>query len=188
MAFPTALTTLPDTTAGEVLGTAGGGIGISAYLDFVGVDLLAIETKLGVDGSAVTTSHDYKLGEVTGSDKTVGKTATQTLTNKRITSRVLSATSYTTNTGTSLNIDNLDQFIVTAQAEALLFNNPTGTAVDGQKLIIAVTGTAARALTYGNQFEASTIGLPTTTVTTARLNMGFIFRSDTSKWVCVASV
>ena len=98
----------------------------------------------------------------------------------------ITATSYTTNTGTSLNVDYYDEFIVTAQAGALLLNNPSGTAKDGQTLIIAVTGTAARALTYGSQFEASTIVLPTTTVTTARLNMGFIWRADTSKWVCVA--
>jgi len=119
--------------------------------------------------------------------KTYFDTLTTTFTNKRMTSRCLSATSYTTDTGVSLNIDNLDQFIVTAQAGALLFNNPTGTPTEGQRLIIAVTGTAARALTYGSQFEASTIPLPTTTVTTARLNMGFIWRVDTSKWVIAAS-
>jgi hypothetical protein len=45
----------------------------------------ALEAKVGVDGSAVTTSHDYKLGEVTGSDRAVSKTATQTLTNKTLT-------------------------------------------------------------------------------------------------------
>lgn len=102
--------------------------------------------------------------------------------------RVLSAASYTTDTGTSLNCDTLDQFIVTAQAGALKFNNPTGTPTDGRKLLIAVTGTAARALTWDTQFEASTVALPTTTVTTARLNMGFIWRADTSKWVCIAAV
>lgn len=46
--------------------------------------LEAVEAKVGVDSSAVTTSHDYKLGEVTGSDKAVGKTATQTLENKTL--------------------------------------------------------------------------------------------------------
>lgn len=46
--------------------------------------IVALETKIGVDGSAVTTSHDYKLGEVTSSDKAVGKSATQTLTNKTL--------------------------------------------------------------------------------------------------------
>lgn len=44
-----------------------------------------IEAKIGVDSSAVTTSHDYKLSEVTSTDKAVGKTATQTLTNKTLT-------------------------------------------------------------------------------------------------------
>lgn len=45
----------------------------------------ALEAKVGADGSAVTTSHDYKLSEVTSTDKAVGKTATQTLTNKTLT-------------------------------------------------------------------------------------------------------
>jgi hypothetical protein len=46
----------------------------------------ALETKVGANSSAVTTSHDYKLSEVTTTDKAVGKTATQTLTNKTLTS------------------------------------------------------------------------------------------------------
>lgn len=113
---------------------------------------------------------------------------TQTLTNKRVTPRVVTATNYTTDTGTSLNCDTTDIFIVTAQAGALKFNNPTGTPTDGQKLWIAVTGTAARALTYDTQFEASDgVALPTTTVTTKRLDIGFVWRADTSKWHCVAS-
>jgi len=110
---------------------------------------------------------------------------TETLTNKRVTPRISSATSYTTDTGTSLNCDNYDEFIVTAQAGALKLNNPTGTPTDGQVLLVACTGTAARALTYGTQFQASTVPLPTTTVTTARLNIGFIWSAATSKWICV---
>lgn len=49
----------------------------------------AIEAKIGVDSSAVTTSHDYKLSEVISTDTAVGKTATQTLTNKTLTSPVI---------------------------------------------------------------------------------------------------
>ena len=150
--------------------------------------------------NTVTTTGNIELGNA--SDTTIARvsagvvsiegvtvdtiSATNTLTNKRITPRILSATSYTTDTGTSLNCDNLDQFIVTAQAGNLKLNNPTGTPTDGQKLLVAITGTAARALTYDTQFEASTVALPTTTVTTARLNIGFIWRADTSKWVCIA--
>jgi len=46
----------------------------------------ALEAKVGADSSAVTTSHDYKLSGVTGSDKAVSKTGTETLTNKTLTS------------------------------------------------------------------------------------------------------
>lgn len=101
--------------------------------------------------------------------------------------RLLTATSYTTDTGTSLNCDNYDVFVVTAQAGDLKFNNPTGTPVDGQTLWLAVTGTGARALTYDTQFESSAAAtLPTTTVTTARIDIGLVWRADTSKWHCVA--
>jgi len=137
--------------------------------------------------AAIAAARTITLPLLTGNDTMVTAAFTQTLTNKTVTPRILSAASYTTDTGTSLNCDNLDQFIVTAQAGALKLNNPTGTPTDGQKLIVAITGTAARALTYDTQFEASTIALPTTTVTTARLNMGFIWRADTSKWVIIAS-
>ena len=49
----------------------------------------ALQAKVGADSSAVTTSHDYKLSGVTGSDKAVSKTGTETLTNKTLTSPVI---------------------------------------------------------------------------------------------------
>ena len=127
--------------------------------------------------------------------KVVDLTSAQVLTNKdlsatsnkfggRTIKRVLSAASYTTDTGTSLNCDTTDMFIVTAQAGALKLNNPTGTPTTGQTLWVSVTGTAARALTYDTQFVASTIALPTTTVTTARLDMGFVWSG--TQWIIVA--
>lgn len=48
--------------------------------------IIAIETLLGITASAVTGTVNYILGEITGSDKAVGKTATQTMTNKTLTS------------------------------------------------------------------------------------------------------
>lgn len=136
-------------------------------------------TLAGTDSTTITFQ---------GTDTYVGRATTDTLTNKNVKPRLLSAASYTTDTGTSLNCDNLDLFIVTAQAGALKFNNPTGTPYDGQCLWLAVTGTAARALTWDTQYEASTVALPTTTVTTARLDIGFMWRADTSKWHCVGVV
>jgi hypothetical protein len=46
----------------------------------------ALEAKVGIDGSTGTTSHDYKLSGVTGTDKAVSKTGNETLTTKTLTS------------------------------------------------------------------------------------------------------
>ena len=51
----------------------------------------AVQAKVGADSSAVTTSHDYKLGGVTGSDVAVSKTGTETLTNKTLTSPAINS-------------------------------------------------------------------------------------------------
>ena len=114
--------------------------------------------------------------------------STNTLTNKRVQPRILSAASYTTDTGTSLNIDNLDIFIVTAQAGALLFNAPSGTLAQGEKLIIRIkdNGTA-RALTWNAVFRAMGTALPSTTVVSKTLYLGFFYNSTDTKWDLVAS-
>jgi len=112
-------------------------------------------------------------------------TGTQTLTNKRVTKRTGTTTSSATPT---INTDNVDFYSLTAQTEAItsFTTNLSGTPTEAQVLWIAITGTAARAITWGASFEASTVALPTTTVTTARLDVGFIWNTVTSKWRCVA--
>jgi hypothetical protein len=115
----------------------------------------------------------------------VGTTDTNTLTNKRITARTGTTTSSATPT---INTDNVDFYSITAQAvdiTSFTTNLSGATTTEGQTLWIAITGTAARAITWGTSFEASTIALPTTTVTTARLDVAFIWNSVTSKWRCV---
>jgi len=113
--------------------------------------------------------------------------STSTLTNKRINPRLVTAASYTTNTGTSLDVATCDQFEITAQAGALLFNNPSGTPLGGQKLIIRIkdNGTA-RALTWDTQFRAMGNALPSTTVLSKTLYMGFIYNATDTKWDLVA--
>lgn len=110
---------------------------------------------------------------------------TQTLTNKRITKRVGTTTSSATPT---INTDNVDIYRISAQTVDItsFTTNLSGTPTDGQTLLISITGTAARAITWGASFESSTVTLPTTTVTTARLDVGFIWNTVTSKWRCLA--
>lgn len=134
--------------------------------------------------SAATAARTYTLPDA--STTIVGTDTTQTLTNKRITARTGTTTSSATPT---INTDNVDFFSITAQTVDItnMSTNLTGTPTEGQTLWIAITGTAARAITWGASFEASTIALPTTTVTTARLDVAFIWNTVTSKWRCVGT-
>lgn len=72
MAFPTSLSNVTDGVT-EIL---------AAHIN-------NLEAKVGVDASAVTTSHDYKLSGVTGSDKAASKAGAETLTNKTLPSPVI---------------------------------------------------------------------------------------------------
>jgi hypothetical protein len=114
-------------------------------------------------------------------------TVTTTWTNKRITLRTGTTTSDATPT---INTDNVTTYSITAQAVNItsFTTNLSGTPTTDQILIIKITGTAARAITWGASFEASTVALPTTTVTTNMLIVGFMWNSITSKWTCVAVV
>ena len=102
--------------------------------------------------------------------------------------RVLTSTA---NSGTpSLNTDLYDMMVITGQSVAITAFTTTGTPVNGQKLWLSRTGNTAIALTgisAGASFEDSTVTRPTTTVTTNRLDIGFVYNSTTSKWRCVAS-
>ena len=111
--------------------------------------------------------------------------STNTLTNKRVTKRIGSTTSSATPT---INTDNYDVYRLTAQTVDItsFTTNLSGTPTHDDNLIIEITGTAARAITWGASFEASTVALPTTTVTTAMLKVGFQYNDVTSKWRCIA--
>lgn len=110
--------------------------------------------------------------------------ATQTLTNKRITKRVNSTASSATptpNAGTD------DMYVLTALAAAATFGAPTGTPTDGQPLVIRIkdNGTA-RALTWNAIYRAVGTALPTTTVISKTLYLGFKYNAADTKWDCLA--
>ena len=111
--------------------------------------------------------------------------STNTFTNKELTRRVGTTTSSATPT---INSDNVDVYSITAQAVDItsFTTNLTGTPTHGRPLIVEITGTAARAITWGLSFEASTVALPTTTATTAMLTVGFRWNSATSKFRVIA--
>jgi hypothetical protein len=76
-----------------------------------------------------------------------------------------------------------------AQAITSMTTNLTASPsnVDGQTLIVRLTDNGTgRAITWGSSFEASTVALPTTTVASTMLCVGFLWNVVTSKWRCVA--
>lgn len=89
----------------------------------------------------------------------------------------------------TINTDTVDYYSITALATAItsFTTNLSGTPYERQTLWIAITDNGtARAIAWGVSFEASTVALPTTTVVSTRLDVGFVWNTVTSKWRCVA--
>ena len=97
--------------------------------------------------------------------------------------------SVTTTTGTTITPSSgtTNQYTVTALASAATIAAPSGTPVDGQKLLIRIqdNGTA-RALTWNSTYKAQGVTLPTTTVISTPLYVGCVYNSQTSFWDVIA--
>ena len=118
---------------------------------------------------------------------TLGANLVMSATTLKATARVTTATTSATPTP---NADTTDLYALTALAEAAAFGAPTGTPVNGQKLMIRIKDNAtARALTWNAAYAAGGTALPSTTVLSKILTLGFIYNTDNSlnKWQCVAS-
>jgi len=174
---------IEELTAGSSLSLSAGSldtiqdIRTSASPEFTGVNVgHATDTTITRSAAGVIAVEGVVIPSIS---------STNTLTNKRITKRVGTTTSSATPT---INTDNVDYYSLTAQtADITSFTtNLSGTPTDAQTLWISITGTAARAITWGASFESSTVTLPTTTVSTDRLDVGFVWNAATSKWRCVA--
>lgn len=117
----------------------------------------------------------------------VGTSDTQTLTNKRVTPRITTITSSATPT---INTDNCDCVTITALAAAItsMTTNLSGTPTNFDKLVFRIKDDGnVRAITWGASFEPVGVALPTTTVASKRLVVGFIYDTVSAKWGCVAS-
>jgi hypothetical protein len=205
---------MPDANDGAVLGSATVSwsdlfLASGAVINFANGDVtITHSSALLTISSAVTlgTSNAFTTGTIelgAASDTTISRSAagviavegvvipsissTNTLTNKRITKRVLALSAGSATP--AINTDSYDVVHITAQSAAItsFTSSLTGTPVDGDTLRISITDNGtARALTWGASFEASTVALPTTTVISTRLDVGFFWNTETTKWRCVA--
>jgi hypothetical protein len=109
--------------------------------------------------------------------------STNTLTNKRITPRVATATDDAT---AEIDCDATDQYQLTAIANNTTFT-VAGTPTNGQKLLIRLkdAGTG-KTLTWNAVFRAIGVTLPTTTVASKTHYIGCVYNSADSKWDVLA--
>jgi hypothetical protein len=111
-------------------------------------------------------------------------TGTETLTNKRIDPRVTSAASASTLTP---DISASDVYAYTALAAGLTINAPTGTPLDGDKLMFRLldNGTS-RALTWNATYTVIGVTLPTATTISKTTYVGCIYNANNTRWDVIA--
>jgi len=109
---------------------------------------------------------------------------TETLTNKRIDPRVTSAASASSLTP---DISASDVYAFTALAAGLTINAPTGTPLDGDKLIFRLldNGTS-RALTWNATYTVIGVTLPTATTISKTTYVGCIYNANNTRWDVIA--
>lgn len=140
-------------------------------------------TSIQGNGSTAT-ANTITLPGVTGTLATLA--GTETFTNKRITRRFVTTTQSATPT---INTDNTDISSITALAQAItsFTTNLTGTPSAGDYLQIQITDNGtARAITWGAKFASTTVTLPTTTVISTLLRVGFQWDTVAAVWQCIA--
>lgn len=204
------ITTTAAITGGTITGVSidNSGIGTTnpatgAFTSVTSVSSFGILTRAAAtqDGVALvgrvggTSSYEATLTPTTlTADRTLtlpdatttvaGTDATQTLTNKRINPRVSSTASASSVTP---DIASFDQYCFTALAANLTIDPPTGTPVDGNKLIFRILddGTS-RSLSWNAAYTVIGTTLPTTTTINKMLYVGCIYNSTNTRWDVVA--
>jgi hypothetical protein len=146
-----------------------------------------VQSVAGRSGAVTLTATDVGLGSVDNTSNATERAAAATLTNKRITPRVNTVSSSAT---PAINTDTTDLFTITALAANItsMSSGLTGTAVDGQRLMIRIKDDATpRTITWGASFISSGVAtLLATTVASKTHLVGLIYDSAAAKWVCVA--
>ena len=174
-------------------------VNVSAGTGTVTSVAATVPAFLSVSGSPVTTSGTLAItlsgtalpvaNGGTGATTLAGASiatysGTETLTNKRIDPRVTSAASASTLTP---DISASDVYAYTALAAGLTINAPTGTPVDGDKLMFRLldNGTS-RALTWNATYTVIGVTLPTATTISKTTYVGCIYNANNTRWDVIA--
>lgn len=122
--FPTSLDTLTNPTATDPVTNPSHATQHANANDAIE----ALEAKVGINSSATTTSHDYKLSLVTASDKAVSLTGTETLSGKTLTTPVIASMYQDAGLTKLMTVPNTASDTLTANAATQTLTNKTATA------------------------------------------------------------
>lgn len=179
----TGLTSSPSTGAvvlAGILNPASGGTGVNN-----GTNTLTLAGNLSTVGAfpiALTVTGTTAITLPT-SGTVVTDAATQTLTNKRLTPRVISVATATTLTPPA---DTCDTYDVTALVTGAAVGAPSGTPTNSQKILIRIYSAAAQALTWNAIYQPIGVTLPATTAAGKWTYIGIVYNSTSTKWDVIA--
>lgn len=179
----TGFTASPSTGAvvlAGILNPASGGTGVNN-----GTNTLTLAGNLSTVGAfpiALTATATTAITLPT-TGVLVTETATQTLTNKRLTPRVVSVATATTLTPPA---DTCDTYDVTALATGAAVGVPSGTATNSQKILIRIYSAAAQALSWNAIYQPIGVTLPTTTAAGKWTYIGIVYNTAATKWDVIA--
>lgn len=172
------------TAIGNSVNTTGGLVTQSGTLT---ASALLLGGGSGTAISSTTTGTGVVTALGNNADATGGFTTTNgaaTLTNKRIDPRVSSTTSTASVTPT---IASYDMYAFTAQAATLTINAPTGTPVDGDKLMFRILDNGvSQTLSWNATYTAIGVTIPTATTANKMTYVGCIYNAANTRWDVVA--